>query len=320
MGRKSTNYKLTTTNYRGGKVSRSKLLILLATICIFLISPQITSAVEEPISLKISPLTFKFSIDKGESKTENVSLINPNDFEIKIQSEKEDFVMEDEEGTPKFLPQGADGTSLADWISVSLDKFTLAPQETKDISFEIKVPEDGEPGGHYAAIFFKTVPEEVKGQTQMRVSGRVGALVLVSVPGEVSQIGEIVEFNVPKFIDKGPINFLARFKNTGTVHYQLTGKVKIYNWFGKEVGQIDLPEHIVLPDSIRRFAGEWGVKYLFGKYRADLEMKDGEGNLQTTSLTFFAFPWKEGLIVLGSILILLAAVIITKKKFKIVKK
>ena len=301
-------------------LSLIKKIITIIILPVMVIFGSSLALAQDEIAIKISPITFKYKIDKDQTQKGVISVINPNDFSIEVESEVEDFLMENEEGVPKFLPQGAGKTTLASWVSVSLDKFSLAAQETKEVSFTISVPSDAEPGGHYAAIFFKTIPGTEDSKTQLGVSTRVGALTLVSVPGNVSQGGEIVEFATPRFVGKGPIDVLARFKNTGTVHYQLGGTVKICNWFGKEVAKIDLPEHIVLPDSIRRFEAKWETNYLFGKYTAKLEMTDGAGKAHSIDKSFFAFPWKEGLIVLGAVLLLLAILMCAKKKFKIVKK
>ncbi len=293
---------------------------ILTTFLVVLFGLNFAKAAVEPVELKISPVTFKFQVEKAGKISEKIYLTNPNDFELKIKSEVEDFLQGDEEGTPRFIPQGTEKTTLSSWVKVGLSEFVLAPFETKEIPFEINAPKDAEPGGHYAAIFFKTVPEEEEETTRIGISSRVGALVLVSVPGDVSQTGEIVEFRGPKFVGRGPVDFLARFKNTGTVHYQLGGEVKITNWLGKETAQVILPEHIVLPDSIRKFEAGWERKYPFGRYTAELQMVDGGGNLRTAQISFFAFPWQE---TAGLIVILIVVWFVLKyvgKKYQIVKK
>jgi len=296
-----------------------KKLFLVGVLVMIFFGPTKIFARDE-MAIKISPIIFRCTLEKGQKKTDSISVSNPNNFSIQVMSEVEDFIMENEEGVPKFLPRSASTGGLSSWISVSLEEFALAANETKDVTFTISVPKTGEPGGHYAAIFFKTRPPQDRSGTSLGISSRVGSLILLSVPGEISSGGKIVEFSGPKFVSRGPVNFLARFQNTGTVHYQLGGQISIYNWLGGEVGKIDLPEHIVLPDSIRRFETKWEKKYLFGQYTAKLTMKDGEGKTQTEELKFFAFPWQEGLVVLGIIFLILAISIIFKKKFKIVRK
>ncbi|MCX6811183.1 MAG: hypothetical protein NT039_00610 [Candidatus Berkelbacteria bacterium] len=274
-----------------------------------------SKAENQSISLKIAPLTYKLTIQRGESDSEIVSIINPNQIPIKVVAETSDFVQGDEEGSPKFVDKEVGKTALASWIDIDQKEIPLEPNEKKDITFTVNVPNDAENGGHYAAIFFKTVPKEGEGG-QITISNRVGSLVLVTVPGDIKSTGEIVEFKVPKYSQKGPIDFVARFKNTGTVHYQLGGTIKITNYFGKEVVKLDLPEHIVLPDSIRRFEAQWLVKWAVGRYEANLEMRDGDGNLRTSNAVFYIFPWKIALAILVLIILLIVIIIIVKKALK----
>lgn len=295
--------------------TRKKIIILvLGLIFCFFGSIDFAHAAD-PISLKISPLTYKLTIKKGENDTQIVSIINPNQLAIKVIAETSDFVQGDEEGSPKFVDKGAGKTALASWIDIDRKEIPLEPNEKKDISFTVNVPNDAENGGHYAAIFFKTVPKEDEGG-QITISNRVGSLVLVTVPGDIKSTGEIVEFRTPKYSEKGPIDFVARFKDTGTVHYQLNGTITITDYFGKEVTKLDLPEHIVLPDSIRRFEAQWPVKWSIGRYEAVLEMRDGDGNLRTSNIIFYIFPWKIALVVLALIILLIVIIIIVKKALK----
>lgn len=294
--------------------------VILAIAFLVLAGQSVLAKPEKPVAIKISPLFLKYSLKRGEQAIGRVSVTNPNRFKINVQSEVEDFIQGDEIGTPQFLPQGAGITSLASGIKFSLDQFILAPLETKDISFTINIPKDAEPGGHYAALFFKMLPQKRNGRTQLSVGGRAGTLVLVSVPGKVSQAGAIVEFSGPKLVNKGPVKFLVRFKNTGTVHYQPKGLIKISSTFNRKPASIKLDEHFVLPKSIRRYEPKWNTGYGFGIYRATLEIKDGRGRKLTKSLRFVIFPSKEALVVLGISLLIYASTSFFKSRYKITKK
>lgn len=266
----------------------------------------------------ISPLIFKYSLDKGDVQKGTINVTNPNDFEIGVKSEIEDFLPEGEIGGTKLIGESQEITSLFRWIKVDPDSFNLVAKEMKTVSFEIAVPEDAEPSGHYASILFRAVPPEKEGkETTIRVSGRVGALILVEVSGKVLRQGEIVSFKVPSFVEKGPINFSASLKNTGTVHWQAKGTVKISNWFGKKVAEVPLGEHIVLPQGSRLFEGSLDKKYLLGKYKAELEFRADEDLIFTAQDNFWAFPWIEALGLLVIITLLVLGIRTLKKKVKI---
>jgi hypothetical protein len=265
-------------------------------------------------TLTISPIDFKFNIDPGKSQTDQIRLTNNGDTKLSVQSAAEDFLQQDEDGTPGFIPLASEQTTLAKWITVGITDFTISPQETKTIPFTIAVPQNGEPGGHYAAIFFKTVPPQTIGGTQIGLSNQIGSLVLVQVSGNITKTGKIVETQVPKFVNHGPVNLVVRFEDTGNTHYDTQGDIKIYNWFGKNTEELDLPTHTILPNSIRKFATTFSQKWLVGKYTVKAEIKDGDGNLQTNETTFFAFPWQEALMVLGALIIVIAIIIAVRKK------
>jgi len=281
---------------------------LLFTIFIY---PQNYSKAEE-ISLKITPLTFKFNIEKGKSESSVVSIINPNQVEIKVISSVEDFLQGDEEGTPRFIKNEVNEETLSDWIKIDNNEINIKPNEKKDISFEISVPQNAASGGHYAAIFFQNINNQ-KEDNQISVAGRVGSLILITVPGDFSMSGEIVEFNQEKYYQKGPIDFGLRFKNTGKTHFQTSGIIKIKNTLGKEIAILDLPEHIILPDSIRKFETKWEAKNAFGRYEAIAEIKDGDGNLKIAKDTFYIINWMIIIPIIILLFILIAIILIIKR-------
>lgn len=293
-----------------------KILGGMIVLTIILISSALVWA--KPVGISITPAKMYLTIEKGETEDSSVTAINPNDFPIDVVTEVEDFVPTTVPGDITFIPKYEGVTSLVDWIKIEKAIFPLGPQERKDLPFKIEVPEDADAGGHYAAIFFKPVPKEIEGAA-LQVSGRVGALVMVAVPGEVIQTGEIAEFKGPKVVSRGPIEFTFLFRNTGTTHYQAEGIIEITNLLGRKTS-LEVPKQVVLPQGSKNIKAVWDVKYLFGRYNAQLNLADGEGNIHTASLTFWAFPWREvlGLVVIVAILVFVGRTL--KKKFKIVKR
>lgn len=277
-------------------------------------------AFAKPQALKITPLTLRYSLKRLEKSSGSISIINPNRFAIKVQTETEDFIQGDEAGTPQFLPKGSGITSLANWIKFDQKEISLDPLETKDATFKITVPKDAEPGGHYAAVFAKSVPIKGKGQNTISISGRVGTLILVTVPGAIVQTGKIIDYTGPKFVNSGPIDFLLRFKNTGTVHYQPKGTIKISSMFKKEVKTLSLEPHFVLPKSVRKYNKQWITGSGFGIFNADVELIDGEGKTLKDSIKFVMFPWQQSLMILGGIILVFWARKNFRTKFQIVRK
>ncbi len=272
----------------------------------------------DPIGLKISPLIIHNKIAPGESGTSVIQVTNPYKEEIEVTTEIEDFLTDNEEGIPQFFPEGSGQYSLASWIEVE-ESFTMESEEIREVLFEVAVPNNAEPGGHFASILFRAKSTTLE-EGQISVSGRLGALVLVEVSGDISKKGELLDFTAPTFINKGPVNFMVRFKNLGNTHYQPEGKIEIYNWFGKKTDELKLSKHFILPDSIYQYDEFWQKRFLLGNYRAVLEIQDGEGGVYTKEVKFTAFPWQELLLIIGLIILIIVIFKVKKKKGLILKR
>lgn len=267
--------------------------------CIFLVTGIFmvlcfgtTIAKAEQKGIQISPLTFKFDVEEGKSQTGKIFVKNLNDEPMNYICESEDFNNVSDEGAPSFAGQNNElgVTTLADWISFQNDQEgILKPGEEKEINFIIDVPIGAEPGGHYAAVFAKTVKKNAEGKTELGISSRVGSLILVSIPGETVKTAQITDFSSPKFVWKGPVDFSMKVKNTGTIHYDSVGTVEIKPLLGK-TSIVDLGTHTVIPKNSRIYNAQWPNKYPFGYYAITALATDGDNNVITTTSVMWALP------------------------------
>lgn len=275
----------------------------------------------KPVVTSITPAKVYLTLAKGTTGQSSIIVANPNDFAIDVKLGKEDFVPAVLPGDIRFVPKSEGATSLVDWVEMDLTTFALESKTRKEVPFKVVVPEDASPGGHYAVLFFTAVPKEAEGAT-LSISGRVGALVYLVVPGDVIETGRIVSFKGPSFVAKGPIKFTTLFENTGTSHYDPKGSIKISSLFKKDLTTIEFPERTVLPQAKRPIDTIWETKYLIGRYKAELSLTDGAGTIHTATFAFWAFPWKEAALLVGvvAILMLLFRFIASKIKIQIVRK
>lgn len=241
--------------------------------------------------LSISPLKFEFDIDKNSQTKEKIKVTNRWEEAITIYSSKEDFVSWDDSWTPKFVkPEDAVDSNhiLSNWITVEDKNLTLAPWESKEVNFTIKVPASAEPGWHYSAIFFSPW---VPNWWQVAVVQRLWVLVLVNVPWEVKIEWNLKSFKIweldedKKIVEKEkfenfPITFQTIFENTWNVHIKPTWKITLLDENGETLKNIwkrtlstpawayiweELVDFIpindtswnVLPKSERRFEINW---------------------------------------------------------------
>ena len=207
---------------------------------------------------------------------------------------------------------------------------------------------------------------------QPRAIPVVGVLFLTSIKTfalepEVKEKLEVVEFSLPKeerlvtlenFVSKlignvaqaaqititkkSPKNFVLRIKNNDIYHIKPSGKVLIYNWFGKKVGESKIPQRTILPGKTRSFPVEFSPEiperlkwlpasisnflvqnFFFGKYQAALQLceTDAEQDAKLReSLVFWALPWKFWISFLLIFGMLIFSVIKYKKRIKLALK
>jgi len=276
----------------------------LLIVSIFGLAPLSASAIT------ISPPVIEFDARPGDTIVDVLKLYNETKEEKTFTGAVQTFKALDETGAPAFSSV-EESTGLATWLKLDETTITLAPDERKDILFSINVPEDAEPGGHFAGVLWSSGDVPETGGTGVGITMKTGTLVLVRVAGEVSETGRLASFTADRqSYNYLPANFTVRFENLGNVHLKPAGVIEIKNLLGRKVTSLPVNEDLanVLPESIRKFdatwqktevpkgASEWQKErenFAWGKYTATLILNYGEeGQVTTASLVFWVFPWR----------------------------
>lgn len=284
--------------------------------------------------VKISPVRVEDLVDPGQVLMKTVKVTNESSVPRDIYVFLRDFKAEGESGQAKLIEPGSEsGSFLASWIEVATSGTPFLPNETKEMYFSIRVPEEAGPGGYYGAVVFGTKPPEFMAESADRGAGmsigqQAATLVLLQVKGDADESADIREFSTDKEYYNTPfeVKFLTRVENKGNVHLAPVGTLTVKNQFGKVVKEIIFNERVsnVLPGTFRRFEHTWSDDMAFGKYTATVGLTYGTpanlGGQGMQSLymekTFWIFPWKIiGLITL-SILLLVAIVWILLRIYK----
>jgi hypothetical protein len=283
----------------------------------------ITTHADASLSVTVTPPLIQLTIGPGESWSSSIKVVNNNDYEVTYYTQLVDMQASGEDGRSTFIPLINESQedpilqsfALARWIHVSSDPITIQPGASADVPFQIQVPSNAEPGGHYAAILIGTEPGALAQQgSLMKVSSFVSSLIFVRIKGDALESGRIREFSTGQSIFQTPaVDFTLRFENTGTTHLRPAGSVTIYNMWGKERGKVlindqDANYGNVLPQSIRRFQFSWeGEQSLFdiGPYSAVVTLSYGESAKKNASATvyFWIVPLVPVSLALASILL-----------------
>lgn len=272
--------------------------------------------------IQISPVTFNFDINPGETKTGTLRITNRNDVAMDYVMELEIFDNSSENGVPSFVavPPTEGASTFVNWVTFpDGNSGSIAVGQSKEVNFVVAVPAGAEPGGHYGAIFAKQTKPLIQGQNAVGVAARVGALTLISVPGETTDGATVKTFTAPRFVWRGPVNFTMRVENTGTVHYDSQATASVKNIFGA-ANKIDMGTHTILPKNVRLFEKTWDIKYPFGYYKITPTATDGSGTVVSgPTVTMIAIPLIIVVPVLVGLLLLIWLIVYLKRHVRIVK-
>ena len=300
-----------------------KVLILTMVVLIgnFTLSLPVAHA-DGGLSVTITPPLVQLAIAPGQVWSSVLKVVNNNTYDVTYYTQVVDMQPDGESGRSKFTPlidEPKDSTyqsfALARWIKLPSAPILIRAGESGNVPYDIHVPIDAEPGGHYAAILIGTEPGAFNQQGAiMKVSSFVSSLIFIQIKGDVKESGRIREFSTSKSIFQTPaVDFTLRFENTGNTHVHPQGDVTIYNMWGKSRGQVlinneDADFGNVLPASIRKFQFSWtGEQNIFdiGPYSAVVTLDYGSGGKQSVSATtyFWIVPVVPVAIGMGSIIL-----------------
>lgn len=274
-------------------------------------------------ALRISPVRYDLEIKPGSSKTVDVTVTNLTNQPATLKAVINDFgAGDDESGKPKlYLDENSSAPShgLRRYIK-PVDNIVVQPQEHKKVSVTIAMPKDAAGGGYYGIVRF--VPAGVSSEKSLTLTGSVGTLLLVTVPGDVKEQAGVVSFNVARdngkassfFVNGGKdadgkgLQSVLRVRNSGNVQVAPFGKL-ILKKGDTVLGEYEInntePRGSVLPDSIRRFAVDLGGKTAsLGKYTIQGSIGYGSaGQLVNVATSFYVVPLS---ILIGALILLLA--------------
>ena len=253
--------------------------------------------------LRISPVRTDATVQPGHSQTINLSVTNVTGAAASFQAIINDFVASpDESGNPSIIfdpTKFAPSHSLKRYVG-PVSVVTLQPGEEKNVPIVVNIPANAAGGGYYGAVRFAPATPNLP-NTQLSLSGSVGSLILVKVPGNIKEQVGIAGIDVVSgkhhgnfFTSSKDMNVVLRFKNTGNIQEAPFGKLQVKNRGNKTIGSYELnnivPAGNVLPDSTRRFVVPIKTGG-FGQYKIEGNFGYGSaGQLLSVATTIYIIP------------------------------
>jgi len=165
-------------------------------------------------------------------------------------------------------------------------EFILSAGEQKTVNIKVTPPPNAQ-GGIYGTILVTEMPPETEGANVVNV-GRIAVGVLLTLPGSSTKSGEITSIDMSQKKSGEPIEIKAMFKDTGNIHFEVTGRAIIEDQSGKQLAQLSLGKHLVIPPGDDRlFSGRWQPEGLaVGDYAVKVEMQIEDGPLIKSEKVF----------------------------------
>jgi len=199
---------------------------------------------QSTLPLVVMPARNQIEVDPGERTAITINFFNQSDDPVSGFFKIADFIVEDSQGTPKFIENAGDAPakySASRWLTLPYDRATLPAHDKVAIQTEILVPEDAHAGGRYVAVFFQqgnTIPQ--KSENEIKGSGtnlRIASLIYIKVRGEITEKAIVSRFFSPSFFEYGPIKITTDVLNLGDYHIAPRISLTLTNVFGGFVDQ-----------------------------------------------------------------------------------
>jgi len=240
-------------------------------------------------SLGVSPAIIEEVLAPGEEKKTGVWVLNITDFSLPIKVSQESFVV-----NTNVLGGAGQTFNASSWLKIDPPNFILSPYEQKKIAIIIDIPQNAEPGGHYATVYFQPLisASNLRSQTTY-LSARVGVLVFLTIKGEIVEQVTLQNLQTRSFSQFGPQHFSLSFQNWGNVHLFPSGEVIIKDFWGQEAGRVSFRPQIVLPKTEKEIAARWDKKFLLGRFSAQADVFYGSANVKLRSepIIFWVIPY-----------------------------
>ncbi len=240
-------------------------------------------------TLKVSPVRTDVQIKAGTSGEVPITVTNLSNADILVAAIENDFVQGDENGTPSIILDAneyAPTHSLKRFMS-PISNVKVPANGSVIVKVKITVPSTAQAGGYFGALRFAPTTPDSGGQVNLSAS--VASLILLTVPGPVTEQLNLTSFDIQQGNGKAATDFrtpndlkvVFRFENKGNIQEGPFGKISVTQGnkviYDYDFNQ-DTPREVILPDGARKW--EVPLKNIgeFGNYTVHATFTYGSTN------------------------------------------
>ena len=209
---------------------------------------------------------MKLRLEPGEVYEGSLKVFTPADmegnFHYKVELAPYNVSGTDYEAD---LSTQSNRSRILGWIEFAEPTGVLGPNETKEIHYTIRVPEDAPGGGQYAVILVGSDEQDSSaangGGMNIQNVYQMGSVIYAQVLGEIQRGGSIDKNEVPGFVAVMPIRTLIELTNTGNIHETAKIEIKVNNFLnGAQIypaeGDEGSVDEMIMPETTRAVVKE----------------------------------------------------------------
>ncbi len=283
-----------------------------------------TYANAEGVALGVYPPIFQIDATAPANIQAPLTIENQGNDPVNLRIEFRPFVSSDQEdGQIKYIreleanfedPLIFQRVKIFDGAN-QITTLSLSPQQKKDLTLRIDLPRDEPATNYYFSIIFLSGENPSIGSNSSQSVSGIASNVLLSIGPKGKANGNIQEFSSPFLVEKGPVPFTIRVKNTTNHFISPQGNILITNIFGQTIGRVDLAQTNILANTVRNNSSVWPEKFVLGAYKAKLTLAlSDSGPIYNRDIIFFAFPFKTTAAILLGLLAIIYFVVKVKTK------
>lgn len=286
-------------------------LTFVLAVLIVVAFPVVARAAAPQQRFRVGPVKLEVTAAPGETVTPTIRVSGAGTMPLDIGVRLTDYYIRPD-GTFVFSAPGHESYSCATWVTLPQESFQLRPGGVHDYPIAIRIPDNAEPGGHFASVVFSSTGK-APDASGVNVNVGIATVLLVTVTGgDVRRGGDVRDFAVSRSPLGRAIKSELLFENNGNVHVSVIEEVTFTNIYGDTVGKVKMDPETILPDARRYLRSTWTAPH-FGWFTARATVRWGPDivtyNVQRSSEAIgFLVVSPEALMVLGVLLLGTAAV------------
>ncbi len=262
------------------------------------------------ISVNIHPSLLVLHASSGQKYQESVYFTNQTGGTLEIRAYTSGFTEYKNTNHPIFISNDSE----RNWINIQNYPKTVESNKSVKIKYNLNIPQNAPAGSHMLSIIIK--------ENSGKINVSLATLIIIKITGKINVKGAIDKFYTPSLIMlQNKVPFTIDFHNYGNIILSPSGFINIYNLWGKKVTSIliNKTNSLTLPEYTRKYTSSWNNSNILnqiGYYKAEIYLSYGvQGQAYNVSgkISFIEINWKEALITIF-ILIILVVYIIQRRK------